>query len=83
MCRAVGRFLERGVRGMVSGRGLWISVPKSGSRISGYRDCIENVSASEARHENIWGIFCEKLRFYAKNHIFSNIRGVPGARPPP
>jgi len=29
-----------------SGRGLWISVPRGGSRISGYRGCIEKVSRS-------------------------------------
>jgi hypothetical protein len=32
------------------------------------------------RREKFWGISCEKSRFYAKNHIFSNFRGrVPGA----
>ena len=42
-----------------------------------YRGCIEKVSQSEARREHFWGILCEKSRFYAKNHIFSNFRGVP------
>jgi len=64
-----------------SSKGLWISVPRGGSTISGYKGCIEKVSPSEARRENIWGILCEKSRFYAKNHIFSNFRGVPGAPP--
>jgi hypothetical protein len=30
---------------------------------------------SDAR--KFWGILCEKSRFYAKNHIFSNFRGEP------
>ena len=31
--------------------------------------------------KNCWDILCEKSRFYANNHIFSNFRGggVPGA----
>ena len=37
----------------------------------------EKVSPSGARRENL-GVFCVKNQdFYAKNHIFSNIRGVP------
>jgi hypothetical protein len=28
--------------------------------------------ADERRRENVWGISCEKSRFYAKNYIFSN-----------
>ena len=36
ICRAIYRFLERGC-GRGSGRGLWISVPRDGYRISGYR----------------------------------------------
>jgi hypothetical protein len=27
------------------------------------------------KRENVWGIACEKSRFYAKNYIFSNFRG--------
>jgi hypothetical protein len=56
---------------------LWIIDPRGGSRISGHRECIEKVS------RKFWGILCEKSRFYAKNHIFSNFRGggVPGAHP--
>ena len=37
----------------------------------------EKVSLSGASHENFGGILCEKSRFYANNHIFSNFRGVP------
>ena len=33
---------------------------------------------SGGRREHFWGISCEKSRFYAKNHIFSNFRqGAP------
>ena len=39
------------------------------------------------RRENFWGTSCEKSRFYAKNHIFSNFRRGGGVgrrvRPPP
>ena len=65
-----------------SGRGFWISVPTGGSRISGYRGGIEKVSQSETRREHFWGILCEKSRFYAKNHTFSNFRGGYWVRPP-
>ena len=34
------------------------------------------IASSGARRENVWGISCEKSRFYAKNHIFSNFSGV-------
>ena len=80
--RAVCRFLERGCGGG-SGRGLWISVPTGRSRISGYRGCIEKVSPSEARRQNVWGISWEKSRFYAKNHIFFPILGGATGDPPP
>jgi hypothetical protein len=48
---------------------------------AGYMGCIEKGSQSEARREHFWCILCEKSRFYAKNHIFSNFRGVPDAPP--
>jgi hypothetical protein len=50
---------------------------------AGYMGCIEKGSQSEARREHFLCILCEKSRFYAKNHIFSNFRGVPDAPPPP
>jgi hypothetical protein len=31
---------------------------------------LKKIAPSGGRHENIWGISCEKSRFYAKNHIF-------------
>ena len=37
---------------------------------------MEKVSPSVARRNNFGGILVEKSRFYAKNHIFSNFRGV-------
>ena len=39
---------------------------------------LSKIAPSGGRRENFWGISCEKTRFYAKNHIFSNFRG--GAR---
>jgi hypothetical protein len=41
-------------------------------------------SNSGGRRENLWGISCEKSRFYdKKNHIFSNFRkGGRRVRPP-
>ena len=36
---------------------------------------LKQIAPSGGRRENIWGISCEKSRFYAKNHIFSNCRG--------
>ena len=38
-------------------------------------------ASSGGRHENFWGISCEKSRFYAKKIIFFPILG--GAPPPP
>ena len=67
-------FLKGGCGGGC-GRGLWISVPRGGYRISGYRGCIEKVSPSKARHEN-FGVFC------VKNHIFSNFKGGAGCALP-
>jgi hypothetical protein len=39
---------------------------------------LSKIAPSGGRRENFWGISCEKTRFHAKNHIFSNFRG--GAR---
>ena len=42
----------------------------------------------EGRHDNFWGISCEKSRFYSKKSYFFPILGgggelrVPGAPPP-
>jgi len=60
---------------------LWFSVPRGGTSISGYRECIDKVSPSLATRENVLGILCEKSRFYAKNHIFFNLGCVPCAPP--
>jgi hypothetical protein len=35
------------------------------------------------RREIFWGISCEKSRFDAKNHIFSNLRGTRAGCDPP
>jgi hypothetical protein len=39
---------------------------------------LKKIAPSRGRLENIWGISCEKSRFYAKKSYFSNFRG--GAR---
>ena len=36
---------------------------------------LKKIAPSRGRRENFWGISCEKSRFYAKNHIFSNCGG--------
>ena len=54
------------------------------SRISSKGRALKEMAPSGGRHENIWGISCEKSRFYAKKIIFFPILG--GARrvsPPP
>ena len=40
---------------------------------------LKKSAPSGGRREHFWSISCEKSRFYAKNHIFSNFRG--GAPP--
>ena len=42
---------------------------------------LKKIAQSGGRRENIWGISCEKSRFYAKKIMFSNFR--EGAPPPP
>jgi hypothetical protein len=44
---------------------------------------LKKIAPSEGRRENCWGISCEKSRFYAKNHIFSNFRGGRAGCPTP
>ena len=39
------------------------------------RGALKKIAPSEGRRENLWGISCEKSRFYAKKSYFSNIRG--------
>ena len=39
---------------------------------------LKKIAPSRGRHENFWGISCEKSRFYAKKSYFSNFR--EGAR---
>ena len=56
------------------------SQTRSGSRISSKGAHLRKIAPSGGRREIFWGISCEKSRFYAKNHIFSNFRGTP---PPP
>ena len=46
---------------------------------------LKKIAPSGGRRENIWGILCEKSRFYAKNHIFFQFKGGgrAGCAPPP
>jgi hypothetical protein len=47
-------------------------------------DALKKIAPSGGRREHFWGISCEKSRFYAKKHIFSNFRGggrAPGVPP--
>ena len=44
---------------------------------------LKKIAPSGGRRENCWGISCEKSRFYAKNHIFSNFRGARAGCAPP
>ena len=53
-------FCKGGCGGGGYGRGLWISVPRDGSMISGYRGCSENFWG--ARRENFGGILCGKIK---------------------
>ena len=36
---------------------------------------LKTIAPSGGRREIVWGISCEKSRFYSKNHIFSNCGG--------
>ena len=56
----------------------WIQDFKLGGGVQ-----LKKIVLSGGRHENFWGISCEKSRFYAKNHIFFNFRGPvpPGCFP--
>ena len=40
------------------------------SRMSSYGGAHKKIAQSEGRRENIWGISCEKSRFYAKKSYF-------------
>ena len=61
-----------------SGRGLWIRVPRGGSRISGNRGALKKFRRAERGAKNL-GVFCVKNQdFMQKNHIFSNFKGGGG-----
>ena len=51
----------------------WCSGADPGFQVRG--GALKKVAPSRGRREHCWGISCEKSRFYAKNHIFSNFRG--------
>jgi hypothetical protein len=44
---------------------------------------LKKIAPSGGRRENIWGISCEKSRFYAKNHIYFNFRKARAGCAPP
>ena len=50
------------------------------------RGALKRIAQSGGRREKIWGILCEKSRFYAKKSIFFPFLGgggrAPGAPPP-
>jgi hypothetical protein len=47
-------------------------------------DVLKKIAPSEGRREIIWGISCEKSRFYAKKSYFPQFKGgAPGVRVPP
>jgi hypothetical protein len=57
---------------------------RGGSMISSYGGVHKKIAQSGGRRENIWGISCEKSRFYAKKILFFPIlggRGAPSAPP--
>jgi hypothetical protein len=43
---------------------------------------LKNIAPNGGRRENVWGISCEKSRFYAKIFIFFPILGGRGGAPP-
>ena len=42
---------------------------------------LKKIAPTGVRCENIWGISCEKSRFYAKKSLFSNFRPPPRSAP--
>ena len=59
-----------------------LKIPKAGAN-PGFQvmgGALKKIAQSGGRRENIWGISCEKSRFYAKKIMFSNFR--EGAPPP-
>ena len=55
-----------------------LTIPGADPGFQVRRDALKKIAPSGGRREHFWGISCEKSRFYAKKHIFSNFRG--GAR---
>ena len=43
---------------------------RGGSRISSQGGALKKIASNGGRRENIWGISCEKSRFYAKKSYF-------------
>ena len=59
----------------------WIPGTDPGFQVRG--GALKKIAPSGRRRENVWGISCEKSRFYAKKIIFfSNFRGGAHRMPP-
>jgi hypothetical protein len=43
---------------------------------------LKKIAPSGRRRENVWGISCEKARFYAKKSFFPILGGARRVRPP-
>jgi len=54
------------------------AIIRGGSRISSQGGTLKKIAPSGGRRENVWGISCEKSRFYTKKILFFPILG--GAR---
>ena len=54
-----------------------------GFQVRGGGGALKKNAPSGGRHENYWGISCEKSRFYAKKIIFFPILGPPPPLDPP
>ena len=53
-----------------------------GFQVGGGGSELKNIAPNGGRRENVWGISCEKSRFYAKIFIFFPILGGRGGAPP-
>ena len=49
---------------------------RGGSRISSQGGALKKIAPSGGRLENVWGISCEKSRFYAKQSNFFQFQGA-------
>ena len=64
-----------GKKGIITGADIGFQVRGGGA--------LKKIAPSGARHDNFWGISCEKSRFCAKKIIFFPILGGARRRAPP